>query len=641
MANTISQRIFDFLKGFPPYNMLPKQQLMYVSEQVNILYVQPQETVFTSGEENKNNIFIVYKGAIQLSRVENGTEKLFNKCDEGDTFGIRQIFGDEKYVYTAIAEEESLIYTIPISVFRPLMEQFPKMTVYLANAFAKNAIFSENPLLKNARSADENIKTQVFLSVEIDTQNIRKAITASAQTTIKMIAQLMTKHRTSTVVIIDSKNAPIGIVSDSTLRKRIAQGLFNEDEVAQLIMRSPAACVKPNLTLADVQIQLIKKRIRSVCVTEDGTSHSTLIGIISEHDLILAHGYNPAVILREIQNATDVQGLKNIMNRSSELLRTYLEREVSISFTAGIFAELYDALTEKAIEMAHSKLFETNQSAFEIINTHKYCWFVLGSHGRREQLVRTDQDNALIFENFEFDNLETTRNAFILFAEGVTFILNEAGFEYCKGNTMASNKSYCLSLEEWKNLFTHWISEPTEENLLNAKIFFDLRAVFGEMNFVDQLKEVMWDECVKTPYFLAQLAKSSLQNQAPLGFFRNFLVEKSGEQKNTLNIKNRAMVPITDAARLLALANRIERTSTLNRLRLMSEIEPQNTDLFQEVQEAYGSLMRFRALNGLEHGDNGRFINPQNLNKLERLLLRHSFMPIEPLQELIRVKFAL
>ncbi len=521
------------------------------------------------------------------------------------------------------------------------MEQFPKMTVYLANAFAKNAIFSENTLLKNARNADENIKTQVFLSIEIDTHNIRKAVTASPENTLKSIAQLMTQHRTSTVVIINAENAPIGIVSDSTLRKRIAQGSFNENETAHLVMRSPAACVKPKLTLADVQIQLIKKRIRSICVTEDGTPHSPLVGIISEHDLILAHGYNPAVILREIQNATEVRGLNNIMNRSSELLRTYLEREVSISFTAGIFAELYDALIERAIEMSLDDLNKSHKFAHEIVKTHKYCWLALGSHGRREQLVRTDQDNALIFENVDGDKIEVVRDAFLQFAQKITYILDQVGFEYCKGNTMASNKAYCLSLDEWKNLFKGWIVEPTEENMLNAKIFFDLRSVYGETTYLDQLKEVIWDECEKTPYFLAQLAKSSLQTQAPLGFFRNFLVERSGEQKNTLNIKNRAMVPITDAVRLLALANRIERTSTLNRLKLMAEIQPQNAELFFEVQEAYGSLMRFRALNGLTHGDNGRFINPQNLNKFERVLLRQSFMPIEPLQDLIRMNFSL
>ena len=121
----------------------------------------------------------------------------------------------------------------------------------------------------------------------------------------------------------NDEQKPLGILSDSTIRKKIGLGKFNPEEKVGNIMTKPASCIKPNTSLADIQIQLIRRRVRSVCVTEDGTDQTPLIGIISEHDLIIAHGFNPAVILREIQNAESVETLKVMMDRSSELLNTY------------------------------------------------------------------------------------------------------------------------------------------------------------------------------------------------------------------------------------------------------------------------------------------------------------------------------
>ena len=144
---------------------------------------------------------------------------------------------------------------------------------------------------------------------------------------------------------------------------------------------------------------------------------------------------------------------------------------------------------------------------------------------------------------------------------------------------------------------------------------------------------------MKNSLFLALLSKSSLLTSPPLGFFRNFLLEKTGENKNALNIKNRAMVPITDAVRVLSLSLSIEEVSTLQRLQKLIELDSQNAEIYKEIIGAYEILMRFRAMNGLKQGNGGRYVYPEELNKLERILLRHSFIPIEGLQNIIRLRF--
>ena len=662
MINTISRRIYDFLKDFPPYNLIPANELHTLSENVSVQYFEAGQTVFNVGDSSKNHIFVVNQGAIQLCRNENGELKLYNKCDEGDTFGIRQVFGEDNYFFKALAEEESLIYAIPVGLVKLLLNRFPKFTLYLANSFAVNTRQFNAPEIQTAKTEviSDLINTQIYLSRLATPSSIRKAVTCMAKDTVQHAAKRMTLKRISTIVVVDEENKPLGILSDSTIRKKIGLGKFNPEELVGNIMTTPAACIKPNTSLADIQIQLIRQRVRSVCVTEDGTPKTSLIGIISEHDLIIAHGFNPAVILREIQNAESVDTLKEMMERSTDLLSTYLEREVNVEFVANIFAELYDALTVKCIELSIEEVQEDIIQTEGIdITQHKFCWLTLGSGGRREQMLRTDQDNALIFdsphlsdisyqlsEKKDFsdkftkqDQLTRLRNSFLQLAISVTTKLNAVGFDYCKGNMMARNPAYCLSSDEWQNQFAHWINTPNEESMLKCKIFFDFRPVFGTFELAHTLRTNVLHLASGNNLFLALLTKSSLLTSPPLGFFRNFLLEKTGDNKNALNIKNRAMVPITDAVRVLALSLSIEEVSTLQRLQKLIELDINNSEIYKEIIGAYEILMRFRTMNGLKQGNGGRYVFPEELNKLERILLRHSFIPIESLQNIIRLRF--
>ncbi len=655
MTNTISRRIYDFLKDFPPYNIIPAAELHAISENVSVQYFEAGQSVFNVGDASREFIFVLNQGAVQLCREEKGSLKIYNKCDEGDTFGIRQVFGDDKYFFQALAEEESLIYAIPVALIKPLLHRFPKFTLYLANSFAVNTRQFNAPEIQTAKTEviSDLINTQIYLSRLATPSSIRKAVTCTAAETVQQAAKRMTLKRISTIVVIDEEHKPLGILSDSTIRKKIGLGKFNPEEPVGHIMTTPASCIKPDTTLADIQIQLIRQRVRSVCVTEDGTPRTPLIGIISEHDLIIAHGFNPAVILREIQNAYSVDTLKTMMERSADLLSTYLEREVNVEFVANIFAELYDALTVKCIEISIEEVKEGIKNTEGIdITQYNFCWLALGSGGRREQMLRTDQDNALIFEHiseFGIPNSETDsetripnseiRNSFLQLAISVTAKLNAVGFDYCKGNMMARNPEYCLGTEEWQKLFLHWIDTPNEESMLKCKIFFDFRPVYGKFDLASHLRTEVLQAVSKNSLFLTLLSKSSLLTSPPLGFFRNFLLEKTGENKNALNIKNRAMVPITDAVRVLSLSLSVGEISTLQRLQKLIELDSQNAEIYKEIIGAYEILMRFRAMNGLKQGNGGRYVYPEQLNKLERILLRHSFIPIEGLQNIIRLRF--
>jgi len=272
-----------------------------------------------------------------------------------------------------------------------------------------------------------------------------------------------------------------------------------------------------------------------------------------------------------------------------------------------------------------------------------FCWLALGSEGRQEQLLRTDQDNALVFENIEDEAVyAAAKNYYLQLSGKVTQKLNVVGFAYCPADMMASNPKWCMALQEWKDLFSEWVNTPNNEALLHSNIFFDYRPVYGNSRLAEQLTDHIFTDVDKQRIFLAFMARSALQNPAPLSFFRNFVVEKSGEHKDEFDIKKRAMMPLADAARVLIIEAKVGKiNNTFRRFEKLAELDTANRDLFEQAAEAYEILMRYRTLQGLKNSDSGRYFKPSELNKLQRNQLRNSFRPIDELQSLLTLRFQL
>jgi CBS domain-containing protein len=272
-----------------------------------------------------------------------------------------------------------------------------------------------------------------------------------------------------------------------------------------------------------------------------------------------------------------------------------------------------------------------------------FDWLALGSQGRGEQLLRTDQDNALIFEDVPEAQYNTVKDYFLQLANYVTEYLQVVGFDYCPADMMASNPKWCLPVSKWRDQFSQWMSEITAENMLNTSIFFDFRGVWGDGSLPDKLTTHIFSELTNpSKRFLASLAQVAIDNPSPLTFFRNFVVERSGEHKDQFDLKSRAMRPLTDAARVLMLeARQGGVNNTFRRFEALAKLEPQNATLYQDAAEAYEVLIRLRTTMGLRRGDSGRFLKPAELGKIQRLLLRNSFTPVKDVQTLLEMRFQL
>ncbi len=634
MSNRISERVADFLKRYPPFNEFTVRDLQALSLEVNILYKRKGSQVFSKGDAVHPYFYVVHKGAVDLRQPSDS--KIIDICDEGDIFGLRPLVAGEDYKLNAQAREESILYAIPIEVFRPYIQTYEEVGNFLLESFASN---TRNPyskefsgkLLLSQEEGEETLQPPRMRFTDIiPLKPKEKVVSCSPDTPVKAIALLMTEKNVGSVIVLEGELA-VGIITDKDLRNEIATGKHPIDAPAREVMSHPVITYPRELTITQAQLAMMKNNISHLCLTEDGTPDSPVTGVLSKYDVLLAMGNNPDVLMRAIKRTRKVKRIQPIRKRVLQLLQGYLENNIPISLTARLISELNDACIKQVITLCIKK---------EGPPPVAFSWLSLGSQGRREQLLHTDQDNAILFEDILRKQVPEVRKYFLSLATRVNKGLKQIGYDYCPAEMMASNPDWCLSLSEYKEKIRQWMSETGKNEVLLSSIFFDYNHTYGDSTLVSQLSDFIFETAESHPYFYAHLAAAALQNPSPTGFFRQFLVEQDGKYKDFFDLKHRALMPLTDAARVLILSHQIKSiNSTAARFEKLAELEPSNREFFLSCSYAVKALLKFRTKQGLLRGDSGRFIALDSLSKEEKVKLKRTFKTIEELQAMLSLRY--
>lgn len=643
-SNTIVTRVHDFLKKHPPFSYLSRTDLMEIATNVEVQYFGNNQPLFQQDEPSKPYVFVLQKGVVEISKNYEEGRQLIDICDEGDVFGIRAVLNDSPYIGNAIAAEDSLIYAIPKNTFLKLMAENAKVALFFASGLASGMpIVREN----NERKTFEKLHlfgsedTTKFMSQEdiLIVNPIENVVTCTKDTSIRSAAQQMQQHRIGSIIITKQGNIPIGIVTDTDFTRKVVANNISKTLPISLIMSSPVYTIEPNATISQYIIKMIKHKVKHLVVTEDGTNETPLIGIVSEHDVLLMHGNDPAILVKRLLKARTVKQLQKVRNRGEALIINYLKQEVSIDFITDIMTEINDALIHRAIEFGIKRLKEEGFEKPDL----KFCWLSMGSEGRGEQLLRTDQDNAIVYEDPSEEVAPIAEKYFLKLGEYAVETLVACGFSLCNGNIMARNPKWNQPMSVWKSYFQRWIAVPEPMSLMHSSIFFDLRGGFGDLELAEELNDFILNQIDPThSLFLNLLAKNALTNPPPLSFFKNFIVQKTGENKDLFDIKLRSMLPLTDAARLLCLAEGIPNVkNTFRRYERLKTIIPNRAELFAEAEMAYELFIRTRAIHGFRYDNSGRFIHPMDLNKIERQTLRSAFQTVENVQLYVKHRFGI
>lgn len=630
--NAIASRIADFLKEHLPFSNLSFDELTQIATNIRVINLEKNQTLFQINDKLHDSFYVVASGVINLSVVSDAEETLLNKCVEGEIFGLRPFFAKNNYMMTAKAREESIIYAIPIATFKPFVAQNTEVLNFLLESFASTnyssndsngRLISDTAIFSNSKS-----ETQYFQSLTYNKSPLTTAITSI----VKETAQLMTENNSDFVIVTD-KNYPIGIVTDSDMRSKIATGRFPMTSIIDKIMSSPVIAVTENVSLAEAQLLLLQYSVSHLCVTVDGTDKSEVKGIITEHDLIVAQASNPGVLIKEIKRSQEPKDLRKVRLKLAELIQTSLEKNIPLSHVMNVAGEINTAILKRAVEIAIIELGSAPA---------RFAWFSIGSQGRKEQLLLTDQDSFLIFEDVAEAKYRDVKDYFIKLSKKTVSILEKVGYAPCPYGHNASNMVWCKSLTDWIKQFNTWMNTPGENSDKISGIFFDYELVIGESKIEEAISNLVVKNTQKNSLFFDYLGNDTLRKPSPLSFFKKFNLEDEGIYKDKFDIKNRAIMPLVDAARLFTLSNHIKGiNNTYLRFKQLAISNPANSEVFLACAEAFLVLNKIRTAEGLKNDNDGQYITIENLSKADKEKLKNALNPMKELEDLIKDSFQL
>lgn len=632
--NTIAEHIADFLKEYPPFDNLTFQELSEIASNILVLNLEKNTILFQVNDVLHDSFYVVASGTVNISTIADAEETILNKCHEGDVFGLRPFFAKNNYMMTAKAREESIIYAIPIAVFRPFVANNSNVLNFLLESFAVNSRHTKDTLSggkqisDNGSYVDQQSEMQYIQSLTYN----NSPLTTEQNSIVKDVAILMTNAMVDNVVVTEKKH-PIGIVTEADLSSKIATGRYPITETIDKIMSSPVVTVIENVSLAEAQLLMLKHNVSHLCVTKDGTSKSAVKGIISEHDLIVAQASNPGVLIKEIKRSQLPKDLKQIRDRLSDLIQNSIQKNVPLSHITNIAGEINLAIIKRAVELSILDLGSPPA---------RFAWLSTGSQGRKEQLLLTDQDSILIFEDVTPEKYRDVKDYFLRLAKRTTSILEKVGYSYCPNGHMGSNMLWCKSLTDWTKQYNSWMNTPGENSNDLSSIFFDYEIVFGEPKIEEAIESVIFKNATNNILFFDFLGNDALRKNSPLSFFKKLILEEEGPHKGKFDIKTRALMPLIDSARLLILSSNIKGIkNTYLRFKQLAITDSKNDEIYLSCAEAFLTLSKFRTIEGLKNDDSGEYINIKELSRIEREKLKNALQPMKDLEELIKSKFQL
>ncbi|SCY11387.1 DUF294 nucleotidyltransferase-like domain-containing protein [Flavobacterium caeni] len=633
--NVIAERIADFLKQFSPFNNLTFEELTIVATSIRVVNLQKNKTLFQINDTPHDSFYVVASGVVNLSVISDAEETLLNKCVEGDIFGLRPFFAKNNYQMTAKARDESIVYAVPIDTFRPFVARNAEVLNFLLESFAHN---SNNPADRETqgRLLSDNVTYAGSGQTEIQyfqTLNYNKLpLKTSRATLAKDAAQLMTDNLMDCVVVIEN-GAPIGIVTDNDMRSKIATGRYPVTIAIEKIMASPVIAVPESVSLAEAQLLILKHNVTHLCVTADGSDATEVKGVISLYDLIVAQSSNPGVLIKEIKRSQDAKDLKKVRAKLTELIQTSMVKNLPLSHIANVASEITLAIIKRSVELA---ILEMGSPPA------RFAWLSIGSQGRKEQLLLTDQDHILVFEDVAADKYRDVKDYFLRLAKKASGTLEKVGYPPCPNGHMASNILWCKSVSDWLKQYTNWMKAPGEKSNEIASIFFDYEIAVGEPRIEEAITDVIFQNAGANRLFFDYLGNDALRKPAPLSFFKKFNVEEEGPYKDKFDIKMRALMPLVDGARLFCLSLNVRGiNNTFLRFKQLAIVDPKHAEIYLNCAEAYLILSRIRTAEGLKTDSDGRYINLEELSKADRERLKNALAPMKDLEELIKDRFQL
>ena len=583
-----------FVRGSPPFDALPSRMFEDAARALEIVFYPAATRILVRGGEPSQHLYVIRKGAVRLERDAQTLQVL----EEGEIFGFTSLISGNATIDVTV-EEDLLAYRLPRKEFEALLGHAP-FAGHFASGLAER--------LRNSLERSQVVSFQPDLGVPVSTLLRGPAVRIAEDATVGEAARLMAKESVSSV-LVDSD--PPGIVTDRDFRKRVLAAGRGPETPVREVYTSPIKTVSADCPVYEAWRILLDAGCHHLPVARNGE----IIGVISATDLLKCTAAGPVAVMKNVERLGGRDALPGYSTKVAEMASALFNGGLEPTVIGGFVARLNDTLMTRILRWAESDLGSPPTP---------YAWVVFGSEGRMEQMVLTDQDNALVWG----EDVPGAREYFGALAEKAVADLQAAGFPRCAGGYMATR--WLGPLDSWEDDFRGWLEKPTPQALLEASIFFDFRVVHGHLD-VSRLRSVT-ARAAGARTFLAATAKSALTFRPPGG-----LVLRLRSESSRFDMKLKGISPIVFLARVYGLESASRTSNTLDRLRAAVDARLITKDTCETLSEAYRFLLRVRLrtqLNAIAEGKPpSNLVSLSDLSSMERSRLRDAFRAIEDWQQ--------
>lgn len=450
-----------------------------------------------------------------------------------------------------------------------------------------------------------------------------QVICVPASQTLGEVAETMRSKGIGSV-LVGTPEAVEGIVTVTDLvRRGLAEGLPYATPIGKLMTANPVA-VDESTSVFGAAVEMSQGKYRHLLLK---SSEDAVVGIVSERDLFRAQQSGISHVFKPIDDAQTPSDLVELAKKAREFGERVFRQGMEISQFLRLTSSVNDRIAKRLLELLVAK---RGVSA-------PFCWLAFGSEGREEQGFVTDQDNGIVFEVGAGQAIEDLRQEFLALAREMNEALHACGFERCKGNIMAGNPEWCLSLPEWKGRFSSWINASTPTAILNSSIFFDFRPIFGETQLADEMRDHLLEKVKGNSIFIHLLAANALEVSPPVGRISRFSTDQG-----KIDLKTQGTRLYVDIARIYALASGVRAVNTEQRLALVGQRIKRSVSAIQGDIAAFRHVQTLRLkrqLASLSDGGDPNRLDPYSLNELEQRILRESFRQATSLQDRLKLDY--
>ncbi len=620
-----------FLATVEPFDLLSEDELGKTAQNLSQSSYPSGRILFVQNKSILNHVYIIAQGKVEKYIEGENRKDLSEVLEEKSIYGgLSTLFNRSLSIRTVITLEKTTLYSLSRVHFLDLCSRYPEFIQYFTAQFSSQML--QRPymtLIARTAGTDESTASPGFLNLYLQDIFSREFASCSEDLNIQDAAKIMSSKKRSSIVVMNSQGQSVGLLTDNDLRSKVVSRNYPVNKPVRDITSRPLITLSAKAQVFEAIMKMMKHNIKHLVITDDSAN---ILGIATEQDLLLAQGKSPVYLMREILLAGGISDLKARYRQLPGLIKSLMDSGARAGDLNRIITEISDAILKKISEFALEQAGKPPA---------RFAFMIMGSEGRMEQTLKTDQDNAIVYADVEADLEKEAQKYFLQLGDKICTMLDQVGYSFCRFKIMANNLKWCQPLSVWQKYFWNWIHNAEPVDLLHSSIFFDFRTGYGDNDLIDGLRNYLFQTLGDWLGFFRHLAENSLRFKPPLDFFGNLVLKTTKDRKNYLDIK-KPMQIMVDFARVYALKHRISDTNTLSRLEKLGQLGVLDKKDYQELAHAYGFMMLIRLSHQIEMMvEEGRpadnLILPKELTYIHRQSLKEAFKGIRNAQGRMRM----